>query len=100
MRLKREFNRIGNLLNGGAAKTQHQAGHWAEEGVKQAAHISKRLRKQVATGTREAATIEEALITHVRENPALYILAGAVLIGALIAKVLFEARRYPEPPLL
>ena len=100
MSLKHEFNRIGNLLNGGVTKTQHQAGHWADKGARQAQEISRRVRHRVESGTGGVVSVEEAIVQHVRENPAVYIFGVALVIGALIAKLFLETRRVPEPPLL
>jgi hypothetical protein len=100
MNLRNEFNRVGHLFNGGVTKTQHEASDWAEKGSKQANELSRRVRRRVETGTRELAGVEESVVRHVRENPALYVFAAALLIGALIAKLLLESRRTERAPLL
>jgi hypothetical protein len=95
---------MGHLFNGGVAKTQHEAGHWAEKGAKQANELSRRVRCRVKGGVdggrRELVSMEEAIVRHARENPALYVIGAALLIGALIAKLLLESRRTSPPPLL
>jgi hypothetical protein len=100
MNLKNEFNRIGHLFNGGLAKAQHEAGHWAEKGTKEANALSRRVRDRVDTGTRELVSMEESIVRHVRENPALYLCAAALLMGALVAKLVLESRRASRAPLL
>ncbi len=100
MNLRHEFNRIGHLFNGGVEKTKHEAGHWADQGAKRANELSRRVRDQVDTGTRNVVSAEEAIVRHVRENPALYAFAAALLIGALIAKLVMESRRTERAPLL
>lgn len=100
MSLKHEFNRIGHLFNGGLEKTQHTAGHWADQGTKRANELSRRARGRVDAGTRSILTVEEAVVRHARENPALYAFGAALLIGALIAKLVMEARRTAQAPLL
>ncbi len=95
MNLKNEFNRIGHVFNGGAEKTEHRATQWMDIGAKRANELSERLRERVGTGTRNIVGIEEAIVRHVRENPALYLFGAALLIGALIGKLVLESRR-PE----
>ena len=100
MSLRHEFNRIGHLFNGGLEKTQHTAGHWADQGAERANELSRRVRGQVDAGTRNIVGVEEAIVRHVRENPALYAFGAALLIGALIAKLVLESRRTASAPLL
>ena len=100
MSLKHEFNRIGHLFNGGVEKTQKHAAHWADEGTKKANDLSRRVRDRVDTGTRNIVSVEESIVRHVRENPALYAFGAALLIGALVARLVMEARRTPQAPLL
>jgi hypothetical protein len=52
------------------------------------------------TGTRTLVTAEEAIVRHVRENPALYLIGTALVIGALIAKLIIESRQTAQAPLL
>ena len=100
MNLRNEFNRIGHLFNGGVAKTQHEAGQLVDKGAKRANQLARTARKRMDTGTRNIVSVEESLVQHVRENPALYAFAVAVLIGALIAKLVMESRRTPRAPIL
>jgi hypothetical protein len=100
MNLRNEFNRIGHLFSGDVKETQQRAGHWVDKGTKRAKKLSRHVRDRVDTGTRGVVTVEESLVRHVRENPALYVFAAALLIGALIAKLLLESRRTPQSPLL
>ena len=51
-------------------------------------------------GDAELMSVEESIVRHVRENPALYVFAAALLIGVLIAKLVLEARRTADAPLL
>jgi hypothetical protein len=100
MNLRNEFNRIGHLFNGGVEKTQKVTGDWADMGAKQATGVARRVRAQVGTGTRGFVTAEESIVRHVRENPALYLIGAALLIGALIAKLIIESRETRQAPLL
>jgi hypothetical protein len=93
MSLRHEFNRIAHLFDGGLEKAEKQAGPYT-------AGLSRRMREQVDTGRRSVITAEEAIVRHVRENPALYVLAAALLIGVLIARLVLEASREPRVPLL
>jgi sensor c-di-GMP phosphodiesterase-like protein len=81
-------------------KTQKQAVHWADEGAKRANKVSRRMRDQLDAGTRNAVSVEESMVRHMRENPALYVIGAALLIGALIAKLILESRQNSETPLL
>ena len=98
MNLRNEFNRIGHLFHNGVDKTQQATQGWAETGAKQAVGIAGRMRRQMDTGARGFATTEEAIVRHVRQNPALYLMGAALLIGALVAKVLIEMRQTPRTP--
>ena len=100
MNLRHEYNRIGHLLNGGLEKTKEEAGHWADKGTKQANELTRRVRDQVDTGTRNIVSVEESIVQHMRENPALYLFAAALLIGTLIAKLVLESRQTARAPLL
>ncbi len=100
MNIRHEFNRIGHLFNGGLEKTKHEAGHWADKGTKQANELSRRVRDQVDSGKRSVISVEESIVQHMRENPALYVFAAALLIGALIAKLVLESRHTSRAPLL
>ncbi len=100
MNLRHEFNRIGHLFNGGLEKTKEEAGHWADKGTRQANELTRRVRDRVDTGTRNIMSVEESIVQHVRENPALYVFAAALLIGALVAKLVLESRRTDRAPLL
>lgn len=100
MNLKKEFNRIGHLFNGGVEKTQHEAGQWVGKGAKQADKMSRQIRERAGTRRRQIITFEEALVKHVRENPALYVFAAALLLGVLIARLVLESRRTSRAPLL
>jgi adenylate kinase len=91
---------MGHLFNGGAEKTQKEAGQLLDKGAKGAKELSRRVRDRIDTGTRDVVSVEESLVRHVRENPALYAFAAALLIGALIAKLILESRRTPQAPLL
>ena len=100
MNLKHEFNRIGHLVNGGLEKTQKETEQWVEKGSKQADAMAKQVRKQVDAGAKEIASMEEALVQHVRDNPAIYVISIAVVVGVLIAKLLIEGSRRRDTPLL
>ena len=95
MNLKNEFNRIGHLLNDGVEKTQKAAGAWVDE---QANGMARRVRDHV--DLRKVVTTEERIVRHVRENPALYLLGTALVIGALIAKLIIQSRETRQAPLL
>jgi len=100
MNLRHEFNRVGHLFNGGLEKTKEEAGHWADKGTKKADELSRRVRDKVDTGTRSVVSLEESIVQHMRENPALYVFAAALLIGALVAKLVLESRQTSRAPLL
>ena len=97
MNLKHEFNRIGHLVNGGAGRTQRAAGAWME---KQGNGMVRRVRNGVDTQARTLLTFEEKIVEHVRSNPGLYLFGIALLIGALVAKLLMESRAVRPVPLL
>jgi hypothetical protein len=98
MNLRNEFNRIGHLFNDGVEKTQRVTEDWKEEGAKRATDAARRVRDQV--DVRNLVSAEEKIVQHVRENPALYLMAAALLIGALIAKLILESRQARHAPLL
>jgi hypothetical protein len=100
MNLRNEFNRIGHLLHNGKDKTQRATEDWAGQQSRHAAETARRLRHQMDTGTRTLVTAEEAIVRHVRENPALYLIGTALVIGALIAKLIIESRQTAQTPLL
>jgi len=100
MSLKHEFNRLSHLFDGGVENTRKHASHWLDSGSKQAGQFTRRVRDQVDSGRRGAVTLEESFVRHVRDNPAMYIMAAAILIGALIARLMIEARQPPRAPLL
>jgi hypothetical protein len=58
------------------------------------------VREQVDVGRRNVITAEEAIVRHVRENPLLYAVGAAVLIGVVIARLILESRQTPRAPLL
>jgi hypothetical protein len=93
-----QFNRIGNLFNDGAERTQEETGHWADEGAKRARAAARRVRDQVDAGTRNVASVEEAIVRHMRENPVAYFLAVALVIVGLIARLMLESRRTRRTP--
>ena len=90
MNLRNEFNRIGHLFHDGVDKTQKASEDWADKRTKQAAGMAHRVRDQV--DLRRFVSAEEAIVKHVRENPALYLMGAALVIGALIAKLIIESR--------
>jgi len=92
MNLRHEFNRIGHLFGNGVEKTQNVTGHWADQGARQATGMARRMRQQMDTGRHTFVTAEERIVHHVRENPALYLMGAALLIGALVAKLIMESR--------
>lgn len=100
MNLKREFNRIGHLFHNGVDTTQKATEDWAEEKSRQAAGAARQLRRQVDSGTRTLVTAEESIVRHVRENPALYLMCAALVVGVLIAKLIMESRQARRAPLL
>jgi hypothetical protein len=96
MNLKREFNRIEHLLNGGLENTRKQAGKLVDQGAKRANETARRVRAQAETGARSAMDYEEAFLRHVRANTTLYAIGGALVIGLLVAKVVREIRQSRE----
>ena len=100
MNLRNEFNRIGHLFHNGQTKTQATAENWAEKQARHAATAARRMREQINTGTGSLVNAEEEIVRHVRENPALYLMATALVIGALIAKLIIESRQTRRAPLL
>jgi len=84
-------------VNGGAEKAQKAAGTWAE---KKGNGMARRVRDQMDTQTCSLLTAEEKIVQHVRENPGLYVIAIALVIGALLAKLIIEARETRQAPLL
>jgi hypothetical protein len=100
MNLRNEFNRLGHILHNGVDKTQQATEGLTGRGARQARGMAKRMRNQV--DLRSLATTEEKLVQHVRDNPALYLIGAALIIGALVAKLLLqssahldESRRIP-----
>ena len=100
MNLKREFNRIEHLFHNGVDKTQKATSDWAGKQASEAAGMARQLRRQVDTGTRSLITAEEALVRHVRANPALYLMGTALVFGALVAKLFIQARQSRQAPIL
>jgi hypothetical protein len=100
MSLKHEFNRLSHLFGDGVEKTEKQAAQWLDQGNRQAAELKHRMRHQIDTGRRGVLSVEESFVRHMRENPALYIIGAALLIGALIARLVLDVRRPPQAPLL
>jgi hypothetical protein len=94
MNLRNEFNRIGHIFTDGVEKTHKAAGALADEGAKRANGLARRV--QDRADVRALVTTEERIVRHVRENPALYLMGAALLIGALIAKLILEARQSPQ----
>jgi len=88
------------MFNDGVEKTRKEAGEWVESGSRRANEAARRTRGQVDAGTKNIVSVEESLVRHVRENPALYVIGAALLIGALIAKLVLEARQARDAPLL
>jgi hypothetical protein len=100
MSLGHQFNRIAHLFNGGTEETKKAAGHWLEAGSRRAEEFARRARREAESRGREIVSFEESLVRHARENPALYVFAAAVVIGAVIAKLILEARQERRVPLL
>jgi sensor c-di-GMP phosphodiesterase-like protein len=100
MNLRNEFNRVGHIFHNGKGKTQQVTEDWAEKQSRQATATARRVREQIDTGTRSLVTAEEAIVHHVRENPALYLIGTALVIGVLIAKLIIESRQTRTAPLL
>jgi hypothetical protein len=98
MNIRNEFDRIGHLFHNGVHKTQKASEDWADKRVKQASCVAQKVRDQV--DLRKFVTTEEAIVAHVRENPALYLLGAALVIGALIARLIMESRKTRQAPLL
>ena len=98
MNLRNEFNRVGHLFHNGGEKTQKASEEWMDRGAKEAAAVAQRVRDRI--DTRRLVSAEEAIIGHIRENPALYLVGAALLFGALIAKLIIEARESRRAPLL
>ena len=71
-----------------------------DEATGRATKAAHRVRSQVDSGTRNIVSVEEALVRHVRDNPALYAIGVSLLLGALIAKLVLESRRDRQIPLL
>lgn len=104
MNLRDEFNRIGHLFHNGVDQTQKATADWAEKQTKQAGGIARQIRGQVRgqmdAGTQTLVSAEEAMVRHVRENPALYLMGAALIVGALLAKLILESRSRRQAPLL
>jgi hypothetical protein len=104
MSLKHEFNRIGHLFNGGVEKAEKHAGRFLQQKAQQSAtratELSRRMRRQVDTGARSAIAMEESIVRHIRQNPALYVMGAALLVGLIIARLILEARQTSRAPLL
>jgi hypothetical protein len=100
MSLKHEFNRIAHLFNDGVQKTEKHAGQWFDKGAHQAGILDRRVREQARTGQRNLVSAEEAVVRHMRGNPAIYLIGAALLIGVLVARLVVEAQREPRAPLL
>jgi hypothetical protein len=97
MNLKHEFNRISHLFHNGVENSRQAATDFTEQQAKRARHV----RRQVDAGARSLVSAEEAMVRHVRENPALYLVGAAIIIGALIAKLLIESsQRAKDAPLM
>ena len=92
MSLKHEFNRITHLFDGGLEKAVGKQACGTQ--------IRRRVRERMDTGRRNVMSVEEAVVRHIRENPALYLIGAALLIGVLIARLILDARRVPQAPLL
>jgi hypothetical protein len=100
MSLKHEFNRITHFLDDRVGETEKQANQWLNQGARQAEHLKRRVRHQVNTGRQKAISVEESLLHHAREKPSIYIIGAVLLIGVLVARLVFEIRRTPSAPLL
>jgi hypothetical protein len=98
MNLENQFNRIGHLFQNGVEKTRKAPEAWIEQGLKQSKDLAGRVRRQ--PGVRNALTAEQALVRHVREYPALYLVGAAMVIGALAAKMLLQHRAMRRAVLL
>ncbi|MGA3169492.1 MAG: hypothetical protein ABSE62_00615 [Chthoniobacteraceae bacterium] len=100
MNLRKEFNRIGHLFDDGLGKTQKKAGALLDKPSKQAAAMTRRMQDQVAAGGRNVVSAEEMAVRHMRENPALYLICAALIVGVLAAKLIIELRDFRRAPLL
>ena len=69
-----------------------------DKGLRQGRALADRVRRQA--DFRKVVTAEEALVRHVRENPALYLIGASLIIGALLANVLIQRRALRHAPLL
>ncbi|HEX4084161.1 MAG TPA: hypothetical protein VHY22_04560 [Chthoniobacteraceae bacterium] len=96
MNLRYEFNRLSHLFHNGVETSQQTASDWSEK----PAIAARRAREKMDTGARSLVSAEEAMVRHVRRNPALYLIGAALIIGALIAKLLIEARDSRNAPLM
>ena len=96
MNLRNEFSRLSHLFHNGVETTRHTADEWSGK----PAAAARQMRQRVDAGTRSLVTAEEAMVRHVRQNPALYLIGTALIIGPLIAKLLIESRQARQAPLL
>ncbi len=100
MNLRYEFNRIGHLFNDGVGKTQKLTGDWLQSPARRAERMARQLRSRADSGRRSIVSAEDRFARHMREYPAIYLMGAALIVGALIAKLVFEARERPQAPLL
>jgi len=98
MNLRKEFNRMGHLFHNGVEKKSNASEEWADKRAKQAMGMAQRMRDQV--DLRGFVSAEEKIVRHVRENPAVYLMATALVIGALIAKLIIQGNESRRAPLL
>jgi len=100
MNLRKEFNRIGHLFDDGIGRTEKTTSALLDKSAKRAAAAARRMQDQAEAGRRNIVNAEEMAVRHVRENPGLYLICAALIIGALTAKLILELRDFRRAPLL
>jgi hypothetical protein len=100
MNLRKEFNRIGHLFDDGLGRTGKMTDALLDKPAKRAAAAARRMQDQAEAGRRNIVNAEEMAVRHVRENPALYLICAALIVGALMAKLILEMRDFRRAPLL
>lgn len=96
MNLKNEFNRLSGYFSEGVEKVQTATCDVGEKVRTHASDVTGRARATMREGTGTLFSAEETLISHIRQNPMLYIFSGLLLVGALIAKTMLSERTPPR----
>ncbi len=77
-------------------RLQDTAGELETKVRDQAAAIAEQAREGLERGRAAFVSFEQAMARKVRANPALYLAAGAALVGLLLAKLLMDRREDRE----